>query len=654
MKKKIPHFIRYLFLNALCLWLFLFLGRLLFFIFFLKGISAKTNVLYQSWQLGIRFDLKLVCILLFPLAIVLILTRSKFFIKLLWRKISGVYLFLVYASLLLFYIFDAGYYQYLNTRLDGSALKFLSDFKTSFWVLWESYPVVKGLLFLAVILYFIRKIIQKNYDLCSKSPPKNSRKKNIIFSTLAVLLLSFGIYNSCTHYPLRWSEAFFDKDSRVNQFTLNPVLYFFESFTEEQNLFDLEKTRAYYPKVAQSLQLPKDTLNFERQVTFKDTLRTKPNVVFVMLESLGASVMSFFGNPIATTPKMDSIATKSLFFTNLFVHKVGTAASVFASITGLPDVVDGTTASRTPMIIDQRILFDQYKGYEKFYFLGGSANWANIRGVFSSNITGLKIFEEGSYQQEKRADVWGIDDYELFKAADAILKTQKKPFLAYIQTSSNHMPFTYPNKKETFRAWDKTEMTEELLKKGGFRSLEQLNALRYLDFNVYRFLERAKKSGYYENTIFVFFGDHNTWVDYFDFTPLKEFELELHLHHVPAFIHAPQYTKPRNYKNFAKLIDLFPTATHLAKQNHTNYTLGMNLLDSLSTSSAFLYTKLKGENAIGVLQNNFYYLKSLQSAASQLVPLSDKKASESVKKSLDSLARGFYESTRYLYFNNKK
>ena len=114
-------------------------------------------------------------------------------------------------------------------------------------------------------------------------------------------------------------------------------------------------------------------------------------------------------------------------------------ASVFASITGLPDVDGVRTASRNPMIIDQRIVFDQFDGYEKLYFLGGSANWANIRGVFQSNINGLKIFEEGSYQTENRADVWGIDDYELFKESNKELAKlhQQEKAIYRVYTNGN-------------------------------------------------------------------------------------------------------------------------------------------------------------------------------------------------------------------------
>jgi phosphoglycerol transferase MdoB-like AlkP superfamily enzyme len=361
---------------------------------------------------------------------------------------------------------------------------------------------------------------------------------------------------------------------------------------------------------------------------------------------------------------MDSLLRNSANFTNFYVHKAGTAGSVFASITGLPDVDNVETASRNPMVIDQRIIFDQFTDYEKLYFLGGSANWANIRGIFQSNITDLKIFEEGSYQEENRADVWGIDDYELFKESDKELQKlhqQNKPFIAYIQTATNHMPFTVPDQKESYRPLKEEEISKELLTKSGFKSVAQINALRYLDFNVDVFLKRAKEAGYYDNTIFLFFGDHNTAMNPVAFLEKEESALGTVVHHVPFFVHAPKFTEAKIYPKFTKLVDIVPTAASLANINYTNYTLGSNALDPINgTDFAFLYQAINGEPAISLLQNDFYYTLTIASNIKSLydfngTDLTDiKKDHPIVTKQMDSLLRGYYNATKYLYYNNKK
>ena len=80
-----------------------------------------------------------------------------------------------------------------------------------------------------------------------------------------------------------------------------------------------------------------------------------------MLESTGTATMSYYGNPLKSTSKMDSLIKKSVSFSKFYVHKPGTAASVFSSITGLPDIEDVKTASRNPMIINQKIAYIIFK-----------------------------------------------------------------------------------------------------------------------------------------------------------------------------------------------------------------------------------------------------------------------------------------------------
>ena len=664
MQQRIPNYIKYIFVNIFSLTLYALLFRVIFYAYFAQLDAVSSSEIQQAFGLGIRFDIKLAVLAVFPIAILLFIINQRFFKYKIYKRISTIYFTIMYLVITLFFIFDLGYYDYLSIRLDAASLRFLTNLSISTQVLFESYPVYKGmfgLLILGFILYKFNVFIYKKFNV--ETTPI-SKKKKAFFIIIPFFLLAFGIYNSFSHYPLRWSQAFFSKNQAVNQFALNPILYFYDSFAFRSTGFDLEKTKKYYPSLANQLHLDKDSLNFKRTVLRQDSITTQPNVVIVMLESVGVAPMSYYGNPINTTPKMDSLLQQSTNFTNFYIHKTGTAASVFASITGLPDVDNVRTASRNPMIIDQRIVFDQFEGYDKLYFLGGSANWANIRGVFQSNINNLKIFEEGSYETENRADVWGIDDYELFKESDkelVKLHQQNKPFIAYIQTATNHMPFTVPDQKESYKPLKEDAISKELLQKSGFKSIAQINALRYLDFNVDVFLKRAKKSGYYDNTIFLFFGDHNTKMNKSGYLTTNDFEFDTELYHVPFFIHAPKFVKKQQISSYKKLADLVPTAASLANINYTNYTLGSNALDSITGSDfAFLYKKINGEPAIGLLKDDYYYtLTTVTNAASlynfKSKDLTDiKKDHPNVTKQMDSLIRGYYNATKYLYYNNKK
>ena len=663
MLRKIPNYIKYIFTNVLFLLVYIFIFRIIFYYFFAQLENSSSSEIKTALWLGFRFDIKLTVLTFFPLAILVLITNYKFFKHKIYKKIANTYLVFAYLILTLFFLFDFGYYDYLSIRLDASSLRFLTNLKISSQVLIESYPIFKGLFGLTILGFVIFKFSKFLHKAFEYQTTNFSKKVKSIYFIATFLLLSFGIYNSFTHYPLRWSEAFFSKNNEVNQFALNPVLYFFDSFAYRSEGVDLDEFKKYYPVIANHLNLPKDKVSFERKVKADTTYTKKPNIVIVMMESVGVKPLSYYGNPINSSPKIDSLIKNSISFSNFYVHKANTAGSVFSSIVGLADIEDVKTASRNPLIQDQRIIFDQFNEYEKLYFLGGSANWANIRGVFQSNIKDLKIFEEGSYKVENRADVWGIDDYELFKESNKELKKlheQQKPFIAYIQTATNHIPFTVPDQKESYKPLQENEISSNLLDKAGFKSIEQLNALRYLDFNINKYLQRAKDAGYYDNTIFVFFGDHNTAMKRTNlFT--KEYDLNFQLQHVPFFIHAPKFIKPQVILKNGKLIDVFPTIAGLAKINYTNYTLGSDLLNKNNTdNTSFVYLQYKGEPAVGLLKDNFYYYKTNATKSFGLFDMRNENLEDVSQKypelrvRLDSLLSAYYHSTKYLYFNNKK
>jgi phosphoglycerol transferase MdoB-like AlkP superfamily enzyme len=242
-------------------------------------------------------------------------------------------------------------------------------------------------------------------------------------------------------------------------------------------------------------------LNYTRHVNIKSTDK-RPNIVLILVESYASYKTSMSGNPLDPTPYTNKMAKEGIYFPNYFTPSTGTARSVFTMITSMPDVELKGTSSRNPLIVDQHTVMNEFKGYEKFYFIGGSASWGNIRGVLSKNIDGLHLYEEEDYSSP-RNDVWGVSDIDLFREADSVLKEQKKPFFAIIQTSGDHRPYTIP--KETY-GFELKHPGDEKVKRYGFDNEKEYNAYRLMDYSIGHFIEEAKKSGYADNTIFAFWG----------------------------------------------------------------------------------------------------------------------------------------------------
>lgn len=665
---RIPRYIRYIFTQTLYLFGFLVAWRLIFYFFFFTTTIRESGVIARAWHLGLKFDMRLALICMAPIALAALLARDRLFGPGWLRRLHFAYFFLLYVFLTFFYVTDLGHYSYLGIRIEPSVTRFLADGErgTNALMLWESYPVIKSaigiLLFLAFVIWCYRAIFR---HFAQQEGVPVRPKAFAAWVVFLVIAFGAGIYGNIAYFPLRWSQAMFTRDNGITSLSLNPVTYFFANFSVKDDTFDASLTRKYYTPIAGYLgvDLP-DSVNLSYTRTIKgDSVAKRPNVIIVMLESGGAAMTSMFNNPVKATPNLQKLADEGLFFDNFYVPAMSTARTVFGVTTGLPDICKFKTASRHPGIVDQRVIMDQFAGYEKFYLLGGNTNWANIRAVFTNNVEGIQIFEEGYFKAPK-ADVWGVSDFDLISESDEIFRKahqEGKPFVAFLQTADNHEPYTTTSGKGDFKKITEKEVDKAAFKAAGWLSVDQLNAMRYLDYNVGYLMELAKKSGYLENTIFVFFGDHSARLHPFRHMPLPEYEMGTFVDHVPCIIWAPGLVAPRRVSHMTSLLDVYPTVAKMAGVNYTNYTMGVDMLDTTYAGERYAFvTYNRGENYYGLMGRKYFCEIGVESGKMRLYdlevnPVADISTQQpEIAEKLDKLTRGFYESSRYLMFNNKK
>ncbi len=575
------------------------LTALLFILFaslrvlFLLGFSAVESIsesdVLPTLGIGLRFDLRLALLLMLPAGILLALPKLRLARFCAVRWLLRAYLVLAVAALGLLYILDFGHYAYLGVRLNATVLRFAGDAQTSAGMLWQTYPVLWiTLAWLAGAALWAWALLRLECATLDRPPAQRVGVLPALGGAAVVgVLVFFGLLGRATALnlenpvPLRWSDAFFSGNSQVAALGLNPALFLFDTLTLEPSAFDEAATREHYAVVADYLGVSDrdaEGLNFFRQQpvqAHRVQAERPPNVVFVMLESLGTSAVGAYGNPLNPTPNLDRLAKESWFFRHFYVPVTGTAKTVWASITGIPDVSRQETATRNPLIARQRTLINALDGYEKFYMIGGNAGWANINALIRQSIDGVRLYEERDWQSPQ-VDVWGISDLDFFKESSRILGAVPKdqPFFAYLQTSGNHRPFTIPKNNDGFEALD---LPLEQVQQAGSRSVEQFNAVRLLDFNIGRLMELAKEHGFYDNTIFVFFGDHNTRISQIPHMAPAFEQLGLESNNVPLLIHAPHWLAPREFDEAVGLADLLPTVAGMLGVPFSNGSLGRDI-----------------------------------------------------------------------------
>ena len=657
---NIPRLYRFILILTLVNLLAFSLLRISLFSYFnVPSDPIALNELLKAFYLGLKFDLRLSLLITLPLFLLAGIYRINPFKHIFARRFWLSLQTSIFSFILFVYFINFAFFSYLNKPLDASSFRFLKNFSISMDMVWATYPIV----WLSLLLLFISSLyaysITKAFNyIAKKKQAARSKKQKLVTVTLAVFLVIFGLYGKLSYYPLRWSDAFFSSHSFTSTVTMNPILYFINTLKNREVNFDTNKVKQYYSEIADYLGVKdKDinTFNFSRHITPTKKLEYQPNIVVVILESFSAYKTGVFGNPLKPTPAIDALANNGVYFSNFYTPSTGTARSVWTAVTGIPDIELNKTSTRNPLIVNQRTLINAFTDYDKLYFIGGSASWGNIRGLLSGNIDNLKLYEEGGYTAP-RMDVWGISDLHLFEEANKVLKKQTKPFFSIVQTSGNHRPYNIPEDNHGFIT---KKITKKEAKKFGFQSSDEYNAFRFMDHSVGFFIEQAKKEKYFDDTIFVFFGDHGVNGSGQHMTEAQQ-QLHINSLNVPLIIYSPKLLKQQTHTFATSEVDVLPTLASLAGLPYTNYTLGDDLLNPQIDKSRYVYTMIhRTPHTISLVSENFMYSNNNLDTKPILHDLNSKQPRKDVSaknknktEKLKRLTFGLYETMKYMRYNN--
>ena len=183
-----------------------------------------------------------------------------------------------------------------------------------------------------------------------------------------------------------------------------------------------------------------------------------------------------------------------------------------------------------------------------------------------------------------------------------------------------------------------------------------MNASRYTDFCYQKFIEAAKKEKFFDNTIFVFVGDHGLRGDAGNMFPASFTKQGILAEHVPMLFYSPKMLAPQRITSVASQLDILPSVATLAKQPYTNTSLGRNLFDTADHSPRYAFIADPDMRNIGLVSNDYYYTRNLKTGTVEFVSVKNNSVvnDEAAKKTMGTLAEAWYQTARYLLLNNKK
>ena len=378
-----------------------------------------------------------------------------------------------------------------------------------------------------------------------------------------------GKYNSELAYNLVVNKAF-------HLFSAT-YTFFYPDEASETSLFSYFYTGLASQK--RSLEYISDQYPFLRKDDTPDILgkyfnvgNEKPNLVFIIVESLGRAYSGEGAYLKSFTPFLDSLENRSLYWENV-LSTAGRTFEVLPSVFGsMPYGISGFAELGVKMPDGMSLIgLLKERGYTSRFFYGGDAAFDNMK-MFLNKQHLDYLIEEKDFGAEyikmpavrSGGFTWGYGEKDIFKKGFEVLASAgSKPRLDIYLTLAMHDPYLIPNQTNyndkvvamlnTFKLSEtqKSEYRKYLL---NYASILYFNdALRYF------FTEYQKRKDY-KNTIFFITGDHRM-----SSPPISS---QIDRFHVPLIIYSPMLKSPAKFSSVVSHLDFTPSVVAFLKKNY--------------------------------------------------------------------------------------
>ncbi len=470
-------------------WLLFFFVARLFFIFthFGEAFQFGFGTLAATFTHGIKLDISATgYIFLIP---VLAAIPGLYFNGNWYSNFVRLYTFTLIIISSAIIAGDTVLYKYWGFRMDYTALAYLNTPKEAVASASTIESIMVPLTVVLISVFFIYLYNRFINNLFRDF----ARARYLVPATLFLIILltaliipirgGFGIA------PINAGTVYFSENMFVNHTAINVV------WNTGSSVINRKPTRNPYNygdlSAAKALT---DSLTVTRGLPVKILNTNRPNILIIVLESFGSSLIGPLGGDSLTTPCFNSYIDKGILFTHFYASGNRTDKAMPAILNGYPaqpvaSIMKEPKKTQTlPGII--KVLCEA--GYSSSFWYGGEINFANFNSFVINagfeNIISMKNFDPKYYNSK-----WGVHDNVLFEALADSMQTVKEPFVKVVLTLSSHEPFEVPM-APVFEGRD--DLTK-------FR-----NSIFYADKSLGYFLDRASESFWWKNTVVILVADH--------------------------------------------------------------------------------------------------------------------------------------------------
>lgn len=541
---------------------------------------------------GMRFDMVVIAYANM-LMILYYCLPFKFIYNKVLQQVIGIYYVFVNSVIISLNMVDVIYFRFIGKRMTSELVQFLGNSDENIWAILGQVVVDYWFMLLLGILFILVLVVVANRTHINEDHAIPTSRWHFVqwISLLAMLLLTVlaargGIQNK----PVNMSTALRYTNSQNVPIVLNTPFTIVKSSTSQ----GLKERHDFEPE-----EMVVSPIHYGTPATrfITDSLDFKPNLVFIILESFGQEMISYY-NPqrrYPLTPFLDSLLEQSLTFDGRANGRRSIEA-LPSLLSGLPSLmdVDFTSSPYFGNKVDGLGSHLKSKGYSTSMFHGGNNGTMNFD-VYAQNTGIDHYYGRTEYDDDSDFDGhWGIFDGPFLQYCVDQLGMESQPFATVIYTLSSHHPYALPKGFE--------------LPAGSYPWSSFEKTVYYTDCALRDFFAEAATRPWYDSTLFVITADHANTEHY-----LPEYSNIWGMYSIPIAFYMPSQIKPLRCPELAQQSDLNLSIMAALGINDTVFSFGRNVFDTVASPYCIAYinqtyqysngrylVQSDGDNTIGV------------------------------------------------------
>lgn len=390
-----------------------------------------------------------------------------------------------------------------------------------------------------VLFYILHRSLKKGsyYSFVSKV---EKAKKMFVGTVLAgIVILSFTLVNitgtDASRLIKQWNREYLVQRFGIILYQGNDLV---QSLTPKiSSLFGYDEAA----KTFKDFFAKKEAEEIHQNNKYTNLLEGM-NIIFVHLESEQNILVDMKVNGVEITPTLNKLTKEGMYFDHFYPQiSVGTSSDTeFTLNTSLMPANSGTvfvSYSNRNYTSIPKLLTE--KGYYTFSSHANNASMWN-RSVMHPNLGYQEMFFKDSFDVTPETTVGlGLSDQEFFKQLQPKLEKierENEHYMGTLLQLSNHSPFANTEvNPEIYDTYGKLDLTNTYVDENGKTVTDDylkgtalgnyLITAHYADMALGEFIDYVNNSEYYQNTVFVFYGDHEAKLGRETFSYYKNYDV---------------------------------------------------------------------------------------------------------------------------------